>query len=437
MDELQHLGLYARALKRHLPRSVFDPVPTRLWWLLPNLLTIILGALAIALTSWPLWAKLPISGLIGLSFAGLGFLAHEVLHGSVVRTPWLRDAIGGLCFAPFGVSPRLWRRWHNVEHHGHTQHPDLDPDAFDTLESYSGHVGIRLLSGTPPVVRSALYFASFSFWFSLHALLILRRFRTHLKARDRTVAYLQTLAPYLLWLGVALLVGWPHFLLIYLIPVLIGNFVVIAYIATNHGLNPMTQTNDPLANSLSIINPRWLDFLHLNFSHHVEHHVLPGVNPLHGPMVKAVLKRLYPERYHELPWGAALRALWSTPRFYGSDRVSFVSPEGLISGSLGHGLLTGARTKGGGARDPLPRLYSALREPLNGLTHWVGALLSVAFLAVALTWAHERALPWWPFAVFGVSAALLYAASASYHSFQCRRAPWAGCASWTTAPSSS
>ena len=418
MNELQHLGLYARELKKHLPRSVFEPVPARLLWLIPHLAVLIGGALAITLLPWPLWAKLPVSLLMGLSLACLGFLAHEVLHGSVVRTPWLRDAIGGALFSPFGLSPRLWRRWHNVEHHGHTQHPGLDPDAFDTLESYDGHVGVRLLSKLPPQARSALYFVSFAFWFSLHSLLILRTLRGRLPARERRLIVLQTAAPYLLWLALLIWVGPGPFALLYVLPVLVGNFVVIAYIATNHGLNPMTETNDPLVNSLSVTNPRWLDWLHLNFSHHVEHHVLPSVNPVHAPRIKALLKRLYPERYHELPWGTALRALWNTPRFYGADRVSFVDPEGRRFGTLGHGLEPEARAPRAPRPAPLRRLYGALREPVSGLTHWLGAALSLGLLAVLLVWAHGRGLPLWPFAVFGVSAALLYLASASYHTFR-------------------
>lgn len=58
-----------------------------------------------------------------------------------------------------------------------------------------------------------------------------------------------------------------------------------------------------------------------------------------------------------------------------------------------------------------------LREPVNALTHWAGALGAAIALAPLLYWAHGRGLALWPFAVFGVSMVLLYVASASYHSF--------------------
>ncbi|MBB6098207.1 fatty acid desaturase [Deinobacterium chartae] len=338
MTELNHLRVYTKELKQHLPRDIFQPVPARLLWLIPYLGLIIAGALIIALTSWPIVIKIVLSLMMGFSFASLGFLGHEVLHGSVVKTPWLRDTIGGLCFFIFGLSSKLWRKWHNVDHHGHTQHPSLDPDAFETLEEYHKHVGIRFLYGLPPALRSFANFVSFTFWFSLLSPLMLKHYHRHLKPRERAVMYAQTLFPYLFWITVGILVGPVHFILIVVIPALIANFLVMSYIATNHLLCPLTETNDPLANSLTIQNPRWLDFLHLNFSHHVEHHIFPSVNPVHAPKIRALLLRLYPDRYQQMTWGRALLTLWRTPRLYGPDHKTLVSPEGMTFGTLGHGL---------------------------------------------------------------------------------------------------
>lgn len=65
----------------------------------------------------------------------------------------------------------------------------------------------------------------------------------------------------------------------------------------------------------------------------------------------------------------------------------------------------------------MKRLFAALREPVNGLTHWAGALLALPVSAVLIVWAVTHGLNPWPFAVFGLSFLLLYLASASYHSF--------------------
>ena len=59
-----------------------------------------------------------------------------------------------------------------------------------------------------------------------------------------------------------------------------------------------------------------------------------------------------------------------------------------------------------------------LREPVNALTHWLGVLAAPPLTWALVRWAQERALPVWPFEVFGLSLGLLYAASALYHSLR-------------------
>lgn len=64
------------------------------------------------------------------------------------------------------------------------------------------------------------------------------------------------------------------------------------------------------------------------------------------------------------------------------------------------------------------RLLSAPREPVNALTHWGGVAGALLVLGPLLGWASARGVALWPFVVFGGSMALLYGASASYHSFR-------------------
>ena len=109
--------------------------------------------------------------------------------------------------------------------------------------------------------------------------------------------------------------GPGKWLFAYVIPLLIANFIVMAYIATNHRLNPIVPVNDPLANCLSVTVPRWVDVLHFNFSYHTEHHLFPAMSSKYYPLVKEKIKEMWPERYHEMPMTKAL-ALWNTPRVY-------------------------------------------------------------------------------------------------------------------------
>ena len=86
-------------------------------------------------------------------------------------------------------------------------------------------------------------------------------------------------------------------------------------------LGPLTEINDPLANSLSLRLPKILDLLHLNFSYHTEHHIFPGLNSSYYPHVRRLLLEHYPERYQLLDGAEAWRLLLSTPRHYRDPRT--------------------------------------------------------------------------------------------------------------------
>jgi fatty acid desaturase len=123
-----------------------------------------------------------------------------------------------------------------------------------------------------------------------------------------------------------------------LIPLLIANVIIMAYISTNHRLNPLLPINDPLANSLSVTVPRWVDFLHFNFSYHTEHHLFPGMSSKYYPLVKNYTKKIWPDRYHEMSMWKAFKVLWQTPRAY-KDGIEFIEPrKGYVYSSLGYGL---------------------------------------------------------------------------------------------------
>jgi fatty acid desaturase len=345
-ETLTHLGEYVRELRKRLPAHYFRPVPARLLWMIPHALVIVGAALLIATdgfglfpAGWSWLAKAGASLLIGVSFACLGFLGHEVLHGSVVKTPWLRDLVGAICFAQFNLGPKLWRKWHNVEHHGHTQHTDDDPDAMGTLEDYRERKSLQFLYRLAPWTRSLLTFVSFSFWFSLHGFMMLKRYSGEFPRRgERAVVVLQFALPVAAWLSLLVWLGPVSWLFVYLIPLLIANFLVMSYIATNHLLNPLTMTNDPLANSLTVRNPGWLEVLHLNFGFHTEHHIFPNMSPRFATILRRHIQELWPDRYHEMPHWKALRALWKTPRLYRDDSNLIDPHQGHFFPVIGRGM---------------------------------------------------------------------------------------------------
>src|SRR5262249_19794893 len=118
-------------------------------------------------------------------------------------------------------------------------------------------------------------------WFSVHSFLVLvfhSRRNDYYARVSRRIVYAQTAAMAAFWIAVLAIVGPRPFLFLYVVPTLVANAVAMSYIATNHFLNPLTEMNDPLANTLSVTSPRWVTWLHLQFGHHVEHHVFPTMS---------------------------------------------------------------------------------------------------------------------------------------------------------------
>lgn len=84
MQELHSFSWYAGRIKPHLPKEVFEPVPSRLITGFILLAVVLIGMLAIILLDLPIAVRLLISCAMGFLLAGAGFLGHEILHGTVV-----------------------------------------------------------------------------------------------------------------------------------------------------------------------------------------------------------------------------------------------------------------------------------------------------------------------------------------------------------------
>jgi len=338
MKEFHSFGWYAARLSPHLPKKAFQPVPSRLFGGLAYLLIALSGILAISLLDLhPIWNTL-ISVVLGFSFAALGFLGHEILHGTVVRTPWLRDFLGAVAFWPLCTGPKLWRKWHNVTHHAHTQDEEKDPDAWPGLEKLAKSRLLRWVYKIPFTIRAFFAFSSLAITFTLHSIRMLFYFLKDFQPKNRGIVFFQFLLPWATWIGLLFVVGFANWFFIFLLPLLIANFIVMSYISTNHRLNPLVPVNDPLANSLSVTVPKWVDVLNFNFSYHTEHHLFPSMSSKYYPLVKEHIKKMWPDRYHEMPMLQALRALWKTPRLYYQQTELIEPRQGNVYGSLGYGL---------------------------------------------------------------------------------------------------
>lgn len=338
MEDLKNFGWYAARIKPHLPKNAFKPAPARLLGGLAYLLIVIAGIITIGMFPFNLWINVGIALILGFCYASMGFLGHEILHGTVVRKHWLRDLLGAIAFWPLSTGPKLWRKWHNINHHRHTQDEEKDPDSWITVDQIEKSRLLRWIYRLPFSVRAFSAFVSLTFTFTMHSIKMFNTFINDFNEKQKKAVWLEIILPWTTWIGLLFIIGPLKWLFAFVFPLLIANFIVMSYISTNHRLNPLVPVNDPLANSLTVTVPKWIDVLHFNFSYHTEHHLFPGMNPKYYPLVKKHIKQMWPERYHEMPLTKALKALWKTPRPYyqGSELVD--PKAGHLYGSLGNGL---------------------------------------------------------------------------------------------------
>jgi fatty acid desaturase len=318
-SNLKSLASYQQELKKLLPEEVFQRNPARLGYFL-TFLAINVSLIAFVLTMNPAWyVKLLIAFAIGQLNTSLGFFAHETLHGSVVKSRFLQDAIGAVALTPFFVSPTYWRFWHNTLHHGNTQLIYKDPDAFPTLSVYKRSKFMRFVFDLSPGSKNPVSYFYFFYWFSFQSILnhSYMRFKNkmwanmdHAKVTREFIFILVALGSYVYF------VGRENFLWLVLIPFLVQNYSILSYISTNHNISPLTKVNDPLENSLTVTTNPIQEMFHLNFGYHVEHHLFPRVSCAHSKKIHKLLVEHYPTKYKHMPKWKALKYLYQTPRIY-------------------------------------------------------------------------------------------------------------------------
>jgi fatty acid desaturase len=319
-----------RRIRSELPPATFAPRPWRALWFIPPV-TIAVASATLVIGVQPAWYwSCALALVIGQCVAAMGFLAHEALHGSMVSSAKVQTFLGYLGFGPVGVSPALWRVWHNQVHHAKTNMGNADPDSFGTLKRYRRMPSTRFVARLAPGSRhwtSAFFFA---YWFTFHGQVVLwiqSKYMRSFANLNRRRAKLDTLATVVFWVALASIAGWRS-LYVIVIPLIVANATVMSYIATNHFMRPQTETNDPLENSMSVTTTTLIDLMHFNFSHHVEHHLFPRMSAASAPAVRTWLREHTPERYVSPPHHAALAALYRTPRVY-LDATTLCDPEDL------------------------------------------------------------------------------------------------------------
>lgn len=318
---------YANVIRPHLPPEAFTPNTGNLARIALHLAVALTGYLILrAIDNW--WGMLPTSLLIGHSMACLLFLAHDASHGSVVKNRHARRSLEIILWGLNVIPPTLWRRLHNQTHHLETNTVRDTDRAYRKSENTMAVWAYNRLCF--PNRRTPLQHPFVLFHFVTY---IVRHVITSLLPGDVKPSIVTFKPRYsnaqrLAIVGELVLIGlaqggiwwlmktdWHRYMFAVPIPLFVASSVAMAYIWTNHQLNPLCEHTDPLVGSTSVIVPRWADWLHDNFSYHTEHHVFPGLNSRYYPEVARLLQQFFPDRYNRIPFGEVWRRIWRQEEF--------------------------------------------------------------------------------------------------------------------------
>jgi fatty acid desaturase len=326
---LKTIGFYRQTLAKNLSKDVFKPNPKRLIWFSVSLITSLSCFFLIVRGNFP-WPIKVIFGLVAGCCNGiLAFISHELFHGSIVRSQRAQTILGFFGALPFFISPTFWRFWHNKLHHGKTQQLIRDPDAFPNLRIYKSSRFMKMMFPYTPGSGHKRSISYFFFWFSFHnfvAQTYLRFRNSVFETLDQKQVTLEFGLQVLIAIGLLAYAGPRHWVYVLLIPLVVQNYLLMSYISTNHNLSPLTNQNDPLMNSLTVTNFNFLEFMHLNFGYHVEHHIFPTVNPVHAKVIHRELLKAFPENFQVMTKWKAVKALYATSRIYKSSH-ELINPE--------------------------------------------------------------------------------------------------------------
>jgi fatty acid desaturase len=214
---------------------------------------------------WPL-LMLPLGVMIVFLFTAL----HETIHETAFKNGWINRAVG--LFAGFAILlPPLWFRYFHLAHHRHTHDPDNDPELMgpkpETLWQY-----LKYLSGIP-------------YWTGMLRVIVVNALGRNEdafvspRARDRVAAESrQFILAYSILIAVASISGSMAVLWLWILPALIGQPLLRAYLLAEHTRCP--HVANMLENTRTTFTTRLVRLIAWNMPYHSEHHSYPAV-PFH------------------------------------------------------------------------------------------------------------------------------------------------------------
>lgn len=240
-----------------------------LLWLASHVAALLLSGWLIMTAPSP-WLYLPAMLGHGVLLVFLFTPLHETIHGTAFRSAWINLTVAEILGFLVLLPPRYFRYFH-MAHHRHTQDPDHDPELgspkprdwpayFWVLTGFSRWKGEAQRLATCALGRTSEAFIPEK-----------ARARVVLEARGHLGAYV-LLAIFAIWWS------WSWILWLWVLPSLIGQPFLRAYLLAEHTGCPLVP--DMLANTRTTFAAPLVNWLAWNMPNHTAHHAVPTV-PFH------------------------------------------------------------------------------------------------------------------------------------------------------------
>ncbi len=219
------------------------------------------------------WTLLPAMLALGIVQVALFAPAHETMHQTAFASRRANAIVGWLASCPSLLNAQFYSAFH-LAHHRHTQVPGLDPELDTQLVPTSVAAYVRRVLGVP-------------YW-RLRLRVIADCWRGDLSAypyvgdavRGRIIFSVRAMSVTMVGGSViaAVMFGWATPFEFWIIPQLIGQPLLRAYVLAEH--TGCTLDRNGLTNTRTTLTNAVVRLLMWNMPFHAEHHLYPSI-PFH------------------------------------------------------------------------------------------------------------------------------------------------------------
>ena len=300
-----------KEIRADIGKEAFPQTPLRLFWLPVFFLFLALSIYGLQMGS--VFVSILCSLLIGYTFAAMAFLFHDLRHGGIIKNSKAINVFSQLLIWPSFVSSRFWDFWHNQLHHRHHLMENRLLKEYPTDSFVKGTWLQNIIQRLSPPQTGFRAFIYLFFWYVPFIVLIqsmllfqAKRFKG-LKRHEVVLDVLLHLVCWGIWINIT---GLNNVLWAVVIPLFVMSYILSSYVVTNHHPALVGMSEEKILNTCSVtVNPI-LQFFHLEFGLHTEHHLFPDISPQHLPKVRQKLLLKYSEHYCSLEKTAALKNIY-------------------------------------------------------------------------------------------------------------------------------